>query len=778
MGHIFARTIFRTVLGSRLPITEGVLEVPGTDGTITIRRDRYGIPNIRAATDRDAWFALGFCQGQDRAFQIESLIRVVRGTSAALVGDDTVALDRLARRIGFRSAGAVTLALFDDAGRAGFAAFARGVNAGRDIGLARRPHEFTLLRGEPSTMDDVDITAMLALQAFALSANWDSELARLEILTADGEEALEAVDPRYPEWHPVTESPDAVAGVPIDGLRVGLELLRDVIGIGGASNNWALTSGLTSTGRPLLSNDPHSSPSLPPHWYLAHVATPEWEIAGAAFAGSPAFISAHNGHVAWGVTAGLVDNTDLFIEEIGPDGTTVRRGEDWIPCEVVREVIEVRGSDPVTEDVLVTPHGPIVGAALQGAHEAIAMAATWLRPQRGSSLLELPRAPTVAGLRAVLADYSGPSLNFVAADADGSIAWQLAGEAPVRITGRGALPLPAWVDGVGWEEEYVPFSSMPWVIAPDSGYLATANARPTTSDEPFLGVDWIEGYRMARINQIIEGSDDWDIDSTLQAQLDTTTLAWTDLRDHILPLPRTSDTTTALGLLASWNGDMAADSPAAAVFVLWLTDMQRRVAEAAAPNSVDASLGRGFAPAALIPYSLFAFGRTGHLVRLLQQRPDDWFESWNDAIRASLAVAEGKLRSRFGSDTSSWAWGTVRPLTLSHPVGLRKPLDRVFNLGPMPWSGDFTTVAQAGAPPLDPMANPLAIASLRMAVDVGEWDRSRFSLPGGQSGNPMSPHYSDQLDSWRLGLGVHMPWNEASVAAATRETLHLTPLAG
>jgi len=101
-------------------------------------------------------------------------------------------------------------------------------------------------------------------------------------------------------------------------------------------------------------------------------------------------------------------------------------------------------------------------------------------------------------------------------------------------------------------------------------------------------------------------------------------------------------------------------------------------------------------------------------------------------------------------------------------------LDRVFNIGPIPWSGDFTTVSQAGAPPLDPLGNPSAVASLRMVIDIGEWDNSRFSLPGGQSGNPLSPHYSDQLDAWRLGLGVPMPWSPKAVAAAAVETLHLT----
>ena len=346
---------------------------------------------------------------------------------------------------------------------------------------------------------------------------------------------------------------------------------------------------------------------------------------------------------------------------------------------------------------------------------------------------------------------------------------------PIRKAGRGAIPVPAWLEEVGWEDEYLPYAEMPSSRNPERGYIATANTRPSTDDRPFLGIDWIEGYRLARINEMISARDDWDIASTLKAQLDTFTHAWRDLQEYLVDMSHTSDTTTALSLLENWDGNMSSDSPAAAVFVIWLTDLQRRVATAAAPNSAEAALGRGFAPAPLAPYSLFAFGRTGHLVRLIREQPEGWFDNWDKAIRASLAAAERTLRDRHGSSPADWQWGKVRRLELMHPIGRRKPLDRVFNIGPMPWSGDFTTVSQAGAPPLDPLGNPSAMASLRMAVDVGHWDRSRFSLPGGQSGNPVSPHYTDQLEAWKRGSGISMPWSASAVKAATVETLHLTP---
>lgn len=766
--------LFGAVLQRRLPTSEGVLEARGVSAPISVRRDRYGIPHITASNDDDAWYGLGFCQGQDRAFQIESLVRVARGTTAQFVGRETLAIDKLSRRIGFLRTANDTWKLLTHADQNALIAFAAGVNEGRDTGSHRLPHEFSLLRGRPTSFVPADFVGLMALQAFGLSSNWDAELARMEILESDGEQALEAVDHRYPDWHPTTENPHLDGHRPVDGLRESLELLRGVVG-GGASNNWALSGRLTESGRPLVANDPHLAPTLPPHWYLAHVVTPSWSLAGAAFAGTPGFISAHNGRVAWGITAGLVDNTDLFIEDIGADGASVRRGDSFIPCSVLEETIEVRGERSVTETVLVTPHGPIVGPALEGTHQALAMAATWLAPQRATMLTGLGGAESVVSLREILSSYSGPSLNFVAADSTGSIGWQLAGEAPIRKSGRGALPLPAWSEATGWEDNYLPYDAMPSSTDPDAGFIATANTRPTAGETPFLGVDWIEGYRLARINELIATRDDWDVPSSLIAQLDTVAIAWRELKDSLVGGSRSSTTSAAMSLLERWDGDVSAQSPAASVFVLWLTDMQRRVAAVAAPNSVDAVLGRGYAPGGIVPHSLFAFGRTGHLVRLLRERPTGWFESWDSAIAASLAAAEATLRSFFGPDPEAWHWGTVRPLTLRHPIGTRRPLDKIFNIGPIPWSGDFTTVAQSGAPPLDPLGNPSAVASLRMAIDVGDWDGARFALPGGQSGNPLSPHYNDQIDAWRLGLGVPMPWSEEAVQAATTRTLFVVP---
>jgi penicillin amidase len=228
-------------------------------------------------------------------------------------------------------------------------------------------------------------------------------------------------------------------------------------------------------------------------------------------------------------------------------------------------------------------------------------------------------------------------------------------------------------------------------------------------------------------------------------------------------------------MLKAWDGLVAADSAGATVFEFFLAEMGRRIVEAKAPRAARWILGKGFAP--LFPYSMLSMRRVGHLVRVVREQPEGWFERpWQEEMADALAAVIRTLRERYGTDLEQWSWGRVRPLTLRHSVGERAPLDRVFNRGPFAWGGDANTVGQAAADPADPTANPLAIASLRMVVEVGNWDASRFVLPGGQSGNPLSPHYDDLLSLWQRGEGVPIAWSPTKVEQATRSILRLVPV--
>ncbi len=766
-----APAVLGLLLGRRLPVTRGTLKVEGIGGPVTIRRDRWGIPHIDARTDADAWFALGFCEGQDRAFQLESLVRVVRGTLAALVGPLGLPADRLCRRIGFARVGQAEADMADAPIRATLDAFARGVNAGRTRGLRRRPHELALLRGEMTPWTAADVVGVLKLQTFALSSNWDIELARLHILMADGPDAVRDLDPTYPSWQPVAVPPGAIAGQVVARVSEEAAAFARIAGAGG-SNNWALAASRTTTGRPLLANDPHLSPVVPSPWYLAHVRTPEWAIAGAAFVGGPAIPIGHNGHGAWGVTAGLADTTDLFIEEIGPDGASVREGDAFVPCEVRVERIEVKGAPPVEERVLITRRGPVIGPALAGEVHAVSLRATWLDPSPAEGLLALHRVRSFADFRRAFTRWREVSLNMVYADADGTIGYQLIGEVPRRMAGDGSMPLDGRTHGAGWRDEPLPFDDLPHASDPPSGYVASANTQPRIGG-PDLGIDFIDGYRLARIVERLAERSKWDVDACRDLQMDVTSIPWREMREAVLDaIAADPALAEAYALLDAWDGRVAASSSAAALFELFVAELTVQLARLRAPNSWRYALGAGFT--AMTPFTMLAARRVGHLVRMLRERPDGWCgQAWPRLIRASMAAASTSLRARANGHLPGW--GEIRPLTLRHAFTGRRPIDRAFTLGPFPWGGDANTPAQAAVDPLAPTSNPLAVPTVRMIVDVGKWDDARFALPGGQSGNPCSPHYEDQLPLWQRGESLTLPFTEDAVAKATTETLRLEP---
>jgi penicillin amidase len=770
------RHLFRALLGRRLPRLDGSLRISGIRRAVLVRRDGWGVPYIEADNDDDAWFGLGFCHGQDRAFQLEVLLRVVRGTLAEWIGKRGLSVDRLSRRIGFFRSAGQQLGVLDADLRGMLAAYAAGVGDGSTRGLPRRPHEFVLLRGRPTPWTAADVLALVKLQSFSLAANWDSELTRLKILLEDGPEALAALDPAYPAWLPVSTPVGAQAGAAVDRLAADLAAFTALVPAGGGSNNWALGPSRTATGRPLLADDPHLPPVLPPHWYLAHVRTPAWAVCGASFVGGPGFPAGHNGFAAWGLTAGLLDNTDLFLEEIGPDGRSVRQGDGFVACEVLAERIAVKGGPAVTEEVLLTPRGPVVGPAFEAVPAAISMRAVWLDPLPMRGMLRLHCCRSFEEFRESLSTWPALSANMVYADETGAVGWQLAGQAPRRRKGWGTLPLPGWDPDAGWEKEPVPFEQMPHLHDPPEGFVATANTRPTPEGTgPFLGADFVDGYRLARLLQVLRGRHDWDLAGCQRLQLDQQSIPWKELREFVLGVPaQDADVRQALGLLTEWDGRLLADSAAATVYEFFVAEMVGRVAKAKAPRAYRWALGQGFATFA--PHTIFGLRRLAHLVRLLRAQAAGWFaRPWPEELADALGETMRLLRARYGPDLSRWAWGRVRPLTMQHPLAVRKALRRVFNLGPVPWGGDQTTPAQAAVFPLEPAANPAYVATMRLVIDVGNWEASRFVLPGGQSGNPLSRHYGDQFPLWQRGEGIPIAWSAAAVEQATRHALRLVP---
>lgn len=773
------RALLGLALGKRLPVVDGSLRIEGVRAPITIRRDAHGIPYVEASNDDDAFFGMGFCHVQDRGFQMELYLRVARGTLSEVLGAEMLPVDRLMRRLGIAGIARRQLARLEPRERAQLESFARGVNAGIARGADKKAHELFLLGMQPSRFDPTDIIAVLQFFAFALSSNWDAELARLRILRSDGVEALRALEASDPEWTRgvgglgrLADDGDALAAA--EALAGEATALSEVVAVGGASNAWAVAPSRTSTGRAILACDPHLSPSLPSPWYLMHVRTPSWAMSGACLPGNPVPTFGHNEHVAWAITAGHVDNTDLFLEHVGPDGRSVREGRAFAPCEVRDEVIAVKGKAPVTERVLVTPRGPIVSPAIGGHDVALSLRGTWMAARRIGGY-EIYRARDVDEAAAIYASYPALSENRVFADTGGRIAWRVVGDTPARKGGAGLLPAPGWDPSFGWEDEPLPYEALPHAIDPEEGFVASANQHPGPSPRgAFLGADWLDGSRHARITTLLGARRDWDVASTMRAQIDRQTVLWPRVREAVLDALRVGRETRALQWLEGWDGVVGPESVAASIFEVFFSEMMVRVAKAKAPRSWRAAIGEG--TNAVLPHGIMALRRIDHLARLLVEQPDGFFAGgWRAEMKAAMRAAMQVLRDAAGSDERRWAWGRVRPIFLVHPVGTKRPLDRVWNRGPLAFGGDATTIPQGSVAFDAPLGNAIGIPNLRAVMDVGNWEESRWVLAGGQSGNPLSPHYDDMIDLWLRGESVTIAWSPESVEARARAVLTVVP---
>jgi penicillin amidase len=280
-----------------------------------------------------------------------------------------------------------------------------------------------------------------------------------------------------------------------------------------------------------------------------------------------------------------------------------------------------------------------------------------------------------------------------------------------------------------------------------------------------------------RIREALLAKRDWDVRATLALQMDVTSLPWREIGPALLAVDPggDGDARVALTWLRDWDGQVAGPSVAAAIFEVFCDEITRAIVRAKAPKSWEWALGR--TAHRIVPFSTYHTRRLADVVRLLREQPEGWLPSeWHAEIRRALGAAVSRLRTKHGADPSAWEWGRVRPLRVPHLLGgPGSLLARLFDLGPFAAGGDITTVAMCGSSPTDVFANPVLLANFRMAVSVGHWEDARFVLLGGQSGNPLSPHYDDMVPLWQRGEGVPIPWSQEAVERATVATLHLLP---
>ncbi|MEP6471100.1 MAG: penicillin acylase family protein, partial [Acidobacteriota bacterium] len=376
------------LVASTSPRRSGTVKVAGLSAPLTIETDSHGVPTIRAKSGTDALFGLGYAHARDRLWQMEYQRRIGAGRLAEILGPGVVDTDRFLRTIGFRRAAESAWKSLSAPAREKVEAYVRGVNAFL-ASSAARPIEFRILRCAPAPFDPIDALVWAKLMAWDLGGNARDEIRRTRLAAAVGEERAAELLPPVPETPTILEdgeweipSPSrALFRVPCPVSRVPAPLwtrlddafaragARDPDDAGLGSNSWVVAGSRTTTGKPILANDPHLGLRTPSVWYLARLSAPGYSVTGATLPGLPGVVIGRNDRIAWALTSLEPDVEDLFVEDVDPaDETRYRWKGEWKRFDTRRETIRVRGGKDVEVVVRSSVHGPIVsdGGAFEG----------------------------------------------------------------------------------------------------------------------------------------------------------------------------------------------------------------------------------------------------------------------------------------------------------------------------------------------------------------------------------------------------------------------------
>ncbi|MDQ2662281.1 MAG: penicillin acylase family protein [Actinomycetota bacterium] len=810
------------------PTTTGRIDVPGITAAVTVYRDDTGIPQLIAETDHDLFFAQGYVHAQDRFWEMDFRRHVTAGRVAELFGQSQVATDAFIRTLDWRGLAEQEYAMLDEASRAYYDAYAEGVNAylderggGADLSLEYAVLGLQNPEYAPEPWSPVDSIAWLKAMAWDLRSNLGDEMDRALLATALPPEEVARLHPAYPwgamptimEGMPAApaaagvaplpaSSPGAAAdeveaeryAAPLSSLRALLDGMPELLGPEGGdlgSNSWVVSGALTESGMPLLANDPHLGPAMPSIWTQMGLHCAElnehcaFDVAGFTFSGLPGVIIGHNERIAWGLTNLGPDVADLYLERV--DGDTYELDGVMVPMTLREETIEVAGDDPVTITVRSTARGPIVtdigtdfaavaegypaaSGAPDGAYE-VSLQWTALTPgTTAQSIFAINRARDWAGFRQAAALFDVPAQNLIYADVDGNIGYQAPGTIPIRKAGDGTVPMPGWTSANGWEGT-VPFDAMPSVLNPERGYLVTAN-NAVSGNGPMLTQDWDLGYRAVAIERLLQehiaAGTKLTADDLSQMQLDTANANAAALLPVIAELDLDGDAARGAALLDGWDASSDVDSGEAAYFaVFWrnlLDDMFGGLPESTRPEGGD---------------------RWFSVVATLLGEPDArWWTNetegvaGRDALLAhALEEAWTEASDRMGGNPDTWRWGRLHTLTLTNQsfgesgIG---PIEWLFNRGPYELGGGSSIVNANGWDTGVGYAVDW-VPSMRMIVDLGDFDASRWINLTGASGHAYDRHYADQAPLWQRGETLDWPFTIAAVQDAAHDTLHIRP---
>lgn len=738
MNKLIAITLLIVFSGHSSLADDQAYTVRGLEKPAEIIVDEWGVPHIYANTHYDTFFVQGFNAARDRLWQIDTWRRRGLGQLSEVFGAQYLQQDRATRLFLYRGdMYREWLAYGSDAKRIA-EAFTSGVNAYVDL-LDEHPDllppEFELLDYQPARWKPEDV---VKIRGHGLWGNIGSEVTRAQIVCKSDLETASYWQTLEPKW--TTEVPTGLdpclipadvldnyylAKAPVRFGKPSLALADSIVkssdrGLG--SNNWVVAPSRTSTGRPILADDPHRTHAVPSLRYIAHLVGPGLNVIGAGEPALPGISIGHNDRIAFGLTIFPIDQEDLYVYEKEDGGYRYRN--EIAAFTTTPETVPVRDQDDVEVELKYTRHGPVV---YETETHAFAVRAAWLEPGMAPYFgsVEYMRASNWREFLAALNRWGAPSENQVFADVEGNIGYKPAGLFPRRIGWDGLLPVPG--DGHYEWSGFFDMDVLPVEFNPERGFTGTANSMNLPDNYPIdrypMGFEWNSGWRYQRLWQVLEDQDQHSLGDSAALQRDYRSLM---ALEAIRRIPGDMAGAGA-ELLRGWNGELRADSSAGAFFAIWYyRHLQPALATVLLPEAPELVAGMD----------------TLGALRLMSE------EKSRTAIAISLVAAYVETRNLLGDDPEKWRWGDLHQISFEHPLlhlaGPELAEQMHYPAYPRGGSGNTTNATSFSASNLSVRAG----ASYRQVIDVGNWDAATMTNAPGQSGDPRSPFYDNLLKGW------------------------------
>jgi len=741
--------------------------------------DKHGVPHIYAQSEEDAYRALGYAHAKDRLFQMELIRRAATGRLSEMFGEATIEADKMFRTLGLADKASkwVTQGFNKSGGgyQTATLAYLEGVN--QYLFEGQMPPEFHLLKlpKDSFTLENVYHVAGYMAFGFAQAQKVDPIVTKIK--NELGEEYLKdwildwnPKDQKIPVHIPPSDSTktavldtkknEKTATSIAHSVHEILENLPVAPFIG--SNAWVLAGSKTALGKVILANDTHIRNSMPGTWFEAHIEAPNFSLYGAYFACSPFAMVGHNDKLAWGLTMFENDDIDFYREKVNPENANqVWFKDHWEDLEVRLEVVKVKDGEDVTFEVRTSRHGPIMNDAMKnvGNKESAPTAMWWVFNQINTKMLEaayqMNHSDNIEEFEAGVSMIEAPGLNVMYGDQEGNIAWWAAAKLPKRPDHVHPKMI---LDGASGEDEilgYYDFEENPRSINPPSGFVYSANNKPDSVNGKFYAGYYVPEDRGKRIVELLRKDDKWTVEKIQAMQTDVTSTVDVQNVQTLLDIIADQEVASKTDLhekvmdaVGSWDGSHTVEAVAPTIYYKWLIQIVK--------NAFEDELGqkdyRVIANTFLMRRTISPFLQNDSSIWWNNVKTKELMEDRKTIVAKAFDKTVEDLQAQLGGNVDEWKWGKVHTISYEHPLGAAKPLNKLFNHGPFPVMGGNETINNMQYILMENgKYKVLGLPALRFIRDFAEGGKTFNINPSGQSGNPLSPFYADQIQMYING---------------------------